>query len=703
MKRLHYKAFISYSHQDEAWARWLQNGLERYRVPQRLVGTEGSFGPVPARLTPIFRDRADLSSSADLTQSVCQELTRSECLLVICSPAAARSRWVTEEILFFRSLGRAERIYCLLVAGDPQSTDPAEACFPPALMEAGAAAGHEPLAADARKFADGKRLARLKLVAGILGLRLDELRQRDMQRRRARWLLAGLSGALLVILTLTLAWSAISAKKDSRLRRANTEELLSYMLGNLKTLDPIVGLEVVDQNDAQVLAYMQSLGLAALDDKALEAAARTWREEGVDQHGRGELLSAMQSFQKSRAALIELHQRAGGTQQALFELGQAEFWVGYVYMDQGELDQAQNAFSRYGAITRRLVNADPNNAELVIELAYTLTNLSALERARQDPDTNKALRLAQSSMEYNRIALLLEPENAAYQQELTTTMAFLADAWLDICDLGKAIQWRQQTAEIAERLAQQSPADQRLKVEFAYALSGLATVQRQLSLNDAALASLRQSESLLGGAAQQERDSLSLSWQTLLRRQRIASLLSAMGELEQAWAISGPLAQDLSSLLDQGMNADFIAGVDYARFLVDRAVLAQRLGQVVLAAETLESAIGLLADVVRQKPQNRASRFALARALFEQWDRDGRLSTPADSELLEGFLQVREQVKSCDDSSLAARLAVMNGNLALARDYNDFLLGKGYFEPDYVRFCAQYGLCGGMPQTGPER
>jgi len=702
VKRLHYKAFISYSHQDKAWARWLQTGLERYRVPRRLVGIAGLFGPVPARLTPIFRDREDLSSAADLTQSVRQELTRSECLLVICSPAAARSRWVNEEIRFFRSLGRAGRIYCLIVAGDPQSTDPDAACFPSALMDAGATAGHEPLAADARKFADGKRLARLKLVAGILGLRLDQLRQRDMQRRRARWLLAGLSGVLLVALTLTLAWSAISSKKDSRLRRANTEELLSYMLGNLKTLDPIVGLEVVDRNDAQVLAYMQSLGLAALDDQALGAVALTWREEGMDQHGRGELLLALQSFQKSRAAVIELHQRAGGTQQTLFELGQAEFWVGYVYMDQGELDQAQDAFSRYGAITRRLVNADPNNAELVIELAYTLTNLSGLERARQDPDTDEALRLAQGSMEYNRIALLLEPENATYQQELANTMAFLADAWLDICDLGKAIQWRQQTAEMAERLARQSPAEQRLQVEFAYALSGLATVQRQLSLNEAALASLRQSESLLSAAAQQERSNLSLRWQTLLRRQRSASLLAAMGELEQAWAISGPLAQDMRDLLDQGMNADFIAGVDYARCLVDRSLLAQQLGQQAMAGESLESAIGMLAKVVRQKPQNRASRFELARALFEQWDRYGRWPTPADSELIEGFLQVRRQVKSCDDSSLAARLAVMNGNLALARDYNDFLLGKGYFEPEYVRFCVRHGLCGGVPQTDPK-
>ena len=39
----------------------------------------------------------------------------------------------------------------------------------------------------------------------------------------------------------------------------------------------------------------------------------------------------------------------------------------------------RSRFTRYGAVTRRLVDADPNNAEMVMELAYTLTNLGALE------------------------------------------------------------------------------------------------------------------------------------------------------------------------------------------------------------------------------------------------------------------------------------------------------------------------------------
>lgn len=106
-----YKAFISYSHQDEHWARWLQRALESYRVPKGLVGKQCDFGVVPARLGPVFRDREDLSSAASLSESVRHELAAAESLVVICSPAAAQSRWVNEEISAFKALGKSERIY----------------------------------------------------------------------------------------------------------------------------------------------------------------------------------------------------------------------------------------------------------------------------------------------------------------------------------------------------------------------------------------------------------------------------------------------------------------------------------------------------------------------------------------------------------------------------------------------------------------
>ena len=53
-------------------------------------------------------------------------------MVVICSPAAVRSRWVNEEILAFKRLGRSGRIFCFIVDGNPNAGDETE-CFPAAI------------------------------------------------------------------------------------------------------------------------------------------------------------------------------------------------------------------------------------------------------------------------------------------------------------------------------------------------------------------------------------------------------------------------------------------------------------------------------------------------------------------------------------------------------------------------------------------
>ena len=96
-----YRAFISYSHADDAWAKWLHRALETYRVPKRLVGRQTECGPVPGSLSPVFRDRDELATSTSLGDTLTRALQQSATQIVICSPAAAKSRWVNEEVLAF--------------------------------------------------------------------------------------------------------------------------------------------------------------------------------------------------------------------------------------------------------------------------------------------------------------------------------------------------------------------------------------------------------------------------------------------------------------------------------------------------------------------------------------------------------------------------------------------------------------------------
>lgn len=228
-----YRAFISYSHADEKWARWLHGSLESYGVPRRLVGTRTAVGTIPARFSPVFLDREELATAASLGDTLASALEQSAFQIVICSTAAARSRWVNEEILTYKRLGRERRIFCLVVDGEPGASSipgrEQEECLPRALVHRMGADGRlteeriEPIAADVRPGKDSRSDARLKLVAGMLGVGLDDLKQRETQRRNRRLAMLAAASVAGMAMTSMLATAAWVARNDAQRQRVRAE------------------------------------------------------------------------------------------------------------------------------------------------------------------------------------------------------------------------------------------------------------------------------------------------------------------------------------------------------------------------------------------------------------------------------------------------------------------------------------------------
>ncbi len=211
-----YWAFICYSHTDQKWADWLHKSLETYQIPKHVVGKRTREGIIPRRLFPVFRDREELPGSAKLGEEIEAALRKSRFLIVICSPRAVASKWVDQEIRIFKALGREDRVLCLVVEGEPHATTRPEVREPECLPESVrfwvdaersiTPVPTEPIAADVRKGKDGKKNAQLKLLAGILGVEYDSLKQRDEERRQRQQqvMLAGSVG-LLIIFSLLIA------------------------------------------------------------------------------------------------------------------------------------------------------------------------------------------------------------------------------------------------------------------------------------------------------------------------------------------------------------------------------------------------------------------------------------------------------------------------------------------------------------------
>ena len=133
MERTYY-AFISYSRLNTAAASFLHRQLEHFRIPVKYVNEE-YLPPGKKLLRPIFRDKRDLEVSAnDFTEDIRNALTASRYLIVLCSPEAAESVWVNEEIRCFLETHNHDYdlIVPVILTGKPGHAGNQE-CLPPAL------------------------------------------------------------------------------------------------------------------------------------------------------------------------------------------------------------------------------------------------------------------------------------------------------------------------------------------------------------------------------------------------------------------------------------------------------------------------------------------------------------------------------------------------------------------------------------------
>jgi tetratricopeptide (TPR) repeat protein len=361
---IRYRAFISYSHSDKAIATWLHRALETYRIPSKLVGLKTAVGAVPRRLTPIFRDRDELSASGDLGAELTEALRDSMFLVVLCSPAATRSRWVGEEIIAFRRMHGEGRVLALIVGGEPGASEipgkEALECFPAALrfrMNADGELSDEVvhhIAADLRAGSDGRHLAKLKLVAGLTGLHLDDLVQREAQRRARS--LAAITGASLTGMMLAggLALYAnarrIEADEQRRVAQRETavaqretakeEATTNFLLGAFKLMNPatdnprsISALTILQRGAEQARTNLATQ--PAIHARILEALGKAYNNLGLSQELTEEMNRSLPAIRSAgpdgAGALFQLanaYNRLGKFPDALRAIGLAESVLG---------------------------------------------------------------------------------------------------------------------------------------------------------------------------------------------------------------------------------------------------------------------------------------------------------------------------------------------------------------------------------------
>ena len=441
-----YKAFISYSWADKAWGDWLHTALETYTPPKAVIGSNGQLGQVPDNLRPIFKDREEEAAGHGIAAAIEAALGASDFLIVICSPHSAKSKWVNREVAWFKTNRSRERIIALVVDGEPCASisggDPSRECFPATLLYKVDAnlepttkrTRDDPLAADARKSGDGRRGAKLKIAAALLGLGLDDLIRRDNRRRaiRRRVVTSGAVGlsatmSVLTFVALDQRDAAEMAEAEAVKARIEAEDHVEFMISDMREpLEAVGRLDILEMPGKRALDYYAARDLTTAAPDELARRARAQLLVGEVNNLRGDLTAALASYSAAAKTTEEQLRRAPNDAERVYDHAQSEFWVGYIAWRRGDLATTERYWTEYLNLALRLVDIEPENNDYQAELLYAHSNLGTL--ALDTGQTESAITQFEKSLTQAHFLLDQSPDDPSLRLEVAQSQSWLASA-----------------------------------------------------------------------------------------------------------------------------------------------------------------------------------------------------------------------------------------------------------------------------------
>ena len=474
ISKIRYYGFISYSHRDSVIARTIHRRLEAYRLPKRLVGKNMTRGVMPQRLTPMFRDREELSAGESLSDQVQEALAASDCLIILCSPDAKASVWVTREIETFRALHPDRPVLAALIAGEPEDA------FPDALT----AGGVEPIAADFRKGRDGQRLALLKLVAGMTGTSLDTLIQRDAQRQYRRVMAVTFSSGVALLVMSLLLVMAISAQREAQAQRQQAEGLIEYMLTDLRDRLKGVGrLDVMTAVNDRAMAYYGRQGqIDGLPAESLNRRARILHAMGEDDEKRGDLDKALVKFKEAYRNSAQALKMKPNDPAAIYAHGQSEYWLGLIDLIKEHYGSARTHFMMHRQLALLLVKIDPKNAKWLRDASEAEGDVCAVE-LDISPNTPRPLPFCRRSIDFIEKAIERDKQSAELKIIYANRLAWLADALRMNTETEESYKIRYKQLSILEILIKNDPKNMKMLEYRALYDDAMLTYYKQDKLN----------------------------------------------------------------------------------------------------------------------------------------------------------------------------------------------------------------------------
>jgi eukaryotic-like serine/threonine-protein kinase len=338
---------------------------------------------------------------------------------------------------------------------------------------------------------------------------------------------------------------AITSRADAERRRGQAEELIGFMVGDLRAkLEPVGRLDVLDDVGAQALRYFQSLRPDEITPAELRRNAKTLSQLGEVRMSQGNLAGAEDVLKASLVLATSAAERAPADGQSQLELGASHFWMGSLRRQQGDLPGALQHYREYLSISERLAATDPRNIEYQLEVGYGHSNVGTI--LEQQGELEGALSHYLGAVGIKERRLQTAPDRADWKLDQATTVNKIGVVLLALGRYGEADSALKRERELLVAASDADPKDTRAKYRLAVNLSYLGDLQEQTGAEAAALRSYEEEQALTASLV--EHDSANTTWRravavTETKKGRLlhqrgdltaaeASYVSALGKLE---------------------------------------------------------------------------------------------------------------------------------------------------------------------------
>jgi serine/threonine-protein kinase len=514
----------------------------------------------------------------------------------------------------------------------------------------------------------------------------------------------GFAATLVVLLAAVAVGATVQARRlavangIARARQGQAEELIDFMLGDLRTrLDPIGKLDLLDEVGKKALSYFAAVPETELSDDELFRRAQAVQQLGTVRLAQGKLPEAAALMKQSIALVVPLVARDSANPRWQLGLAHNHFYAGSVDWARGNVDSALAHFRPFVRISDRLMAQYPESLAYRAEVAYALNNIGFSQIAKGD--TRAGLTSYEAALAIMSPLVGRDTTNAYWVITLGALHNASGVARRKLGDLTGALREHTEELAIKQGLAKRDTANREWQRHVAIAHSYLSDIQLWTGDTRQALANALAARAIYTSLV--AHDSANVSWGNgaANNHSRIAQILleqhDADGALRELDAAKAALIR-LSALAPANASS-----ATYQRETIGggtaRARALMRLGRAADARAPADQAIAAGESALGRKAQDLEYRRLLADAYIvrgEALDRPGSASF-ATTSWARALVLVDSLARTSKETEFlalqAAAILRLHGKEEALPIVGE-LLRRGYRRPSFVELLKAHGI-----------